>query len=207
MANTKTNTVIHPKRLEKTVHKINAEYLQDFPKPQFFDQAGTAELDKLTPIVSTKEKFRRPFNVILPISNTIGSATEHVVGLGFSTPLSENTGIFAIASSNLNGASSIAFGGGYVPIHQRIGDFQANLGVSADVVCVENGSHPKHAPNPSIGSCGIYGSIYSSLVHISANEESIFNNIGFHASITPALSGNQDTVVTTGIFKRFNVWK
>ena len=208
MDNPKINIEINPKQFEKTVKKIKiTDYLQDFPRPQFFDQAGSAELTTPAPIVSAKEKSSlRPFNVILPISNSFINSNgkvlkpsvfnEKAAGLGFSTLLSENTGAFAIVTSNLNGALTSVAGVGYVPMHKEMGDFQLNLGVSAEVVCVEHGDRSKITPNPRIGTCGLFGSVYSSLLHIPSG-------FGGQLITTPAVGENQDTVLSTAIFKKF----
>jgi hypothetical protein len=188
------NSVINPKELRKKVSELE----QNYPKPKFSDQGGSAELAQPTPI-GIEKSSHQPFNVILPTTNTFINAdkafTEPAVGLGFSTPLPlKDTGAFAIVTSNLNGVLTSVAGIGYVPIHQKMGDFEGNLGASTEVVCIEHGSHAKQAPNPSIGSCRLDVSAYSSVVHVPSG-------VGGQLITTPEFNGN--VVLSAAAIKRF----
>lgn len=199
--------VVDPKAFSESVKSFKiGNYLQAYPKPSLSAQGIPVKLEHSLPLSPAPEKSKPiPFSAILPITNTFinsdGRAfTEPALGFGISAPLPiKDTGAFAIVSNNTNGASTVVAGAGWVPIHKQIGDFQANLGASGVMVCVEHGNREKIAPNPHIGTCGLFPSIYSSVRHIPSG-------IFVQAIVTPALTDNQDNVVTVGAgvgFKNF----
>lgn len=214
--------VIDPKAFSESVKNFKiGNYLQDYPKPSLSAQGIPVKLEHSLPLSPTPEKTEGiPFSFILPVSNSFMNGggkitTEPAIGFGVSAPIPEkyigikDTGVFGIVSNNLNGASTGVAGIGYVPFHPTMGNFQGNLGVSAEVVCVEHGDRSKIAPNPGIGTCGLFGSIYSSVVYIPREKEgflaTMLGNTGLQAIITPKLPGKneQDTDFNFGFFRRF----
>ncbi len=187
----------------------------DYPRPDFSLRATPANMNFSPLNFSTEKKGKTegiPFSAILPLSNSFMNSgrkifTEPAIGFGLSAPIPEkyigikDTGVFSIVSNNLNGASTLVAGAGWVPVHMTLGKFQGNLGVSGEVVCVEHGDKSKISPNPGVGTCGLFGSIYSSLVNVDKN--SIFNGLGVQAIVTPAINRDQDTVFTIGGLLRF----
>lgn len=209
--------VVDPKAFSDSVKNFKiGNYLQDYPRPSLSAQGIPVKLEHSLPPDPTPEKAEGiPYSVILPVTNTFvhgdRAFTEPAIGFGLSAPIPEKyigikgTGVFGIVSNNLNGASTAVFGAGWVPFHPKIGSFQGNLGVSAEMVCVEHGDRSKIAPNPGIGTCGLFGSIYSSVVYTPEDKDSFLKNTGFQAIVTPKLPGNnrQDNVFTLGFFRRF----
>lgn len=197
---------VKPEALAKVVDNFDIKKYHDYPRPPDFSVRATPVNMNFSPLNFSTEKPEKskpiPFNFILPVTNTFinkdGRAfTEPSIGFGLSAPLPvKYTGAFAIVSNNTKDAATLVAGLGAIPFIVEKGDFQANLGVSAQVVCVERGNRDKIAPNPAIGTCGLFGSIYSSVVHLPSD-------IGVQAIVTPAISNNQDNVFTIGAFKRF----
>lgn len=187
--------------------------MQDYPRPATYNQGGAVKFEHALPPASIQEKSKSiSYSVIAPVSNIfVGNngktTTEFTPGIGLSAPfpteypILKDMGAFAIVSNNLKDATTFVGGVGYVR-GKNVGDFQLNLGVSGEVVCVEHGDKSKIAPNPHIGTCDLFPSAYSSIVY-TPEKDNFLKNTGFQAIVTPALARNQDNVFTLGFFRRF----